>query len=141
MPLLIQENYTARLAESLKRGDLDVIVVALPFEEPGIVSQAVYDEPFRVLLPPKTNCFFCCWASCPLIIRIIDILYRPRTAQVFLLLAPISLVDRHGHAGELGNIISRKGYIVLIEHLQRAHNIVLRKTVDVLLAHIIVRFK
>jgi LysR family hydrogen peroxide-inducible transcriptional activator len=51
MPLLIQENYTARLAESLKRGDLDVIVVALPFEEPGIVTQAVYDEPFRVLLP------------------------------------------------------------------------------------------
>jgi LysR family hydrogen peroxide-inducible transcriptional activator len=51
MPLLIQENYTARLAEALKRGDLDVIVVALPFEEPGIVTQAVYDEPFRVLLP------------------------------------------------------------------------------------------
>ena len=51
MPLLIQENYTARLAESLKRGDLDVIVVALPFEEAGIVTQAVYDEPFRVLLP------------------------------------------------------------------------------------------
>lgn len=51
MPLLIQENYTARLAESLKRGDLDVIVIALPFEEPGIVTQAVYDEPFRVLLP------------------------------------------------------------------------------------------
>ena len=51
MPLLIQENYTARLAESLKRGDLDVIVIALPFDEPGIVTQAVYDEPFRVLLP------------------------------------------------------------------------------------------
>ena len=51
MPLLIQENYTARLAESLKRVDLDVIVVALPFEEPGIVTQAVYDEPFRVLMP------------------------------------------------------------------------------------------
>ncbi|NTV10649.1 MAG: LysR family transcriptional regulator [Zoogloea sp.] len=51
MPLLIQENYTARLAESLKRGDLDVIVIALPFEEPGIVAQAVYDEPFRVVMP------------------------------------------------------------------------------------------
>lgn len=51
MPLLIQENYTARLAESLKRGDLDVIVIALPFEEPGIVTQPVYDEPFRVLMP------------------------------------------------------------------------------------------
>lgn len=51
MPLLIQENYTARLAEALKRGELDVIVIALPFEEPGIVTQPVYDEPFRVLLP------------------------------------------------------------------------------------------
>ena len=29
--------------------ELDVIVIALPFEEPGIVTQAVYDEPFRVL--------------------------------------------------------------------------------------------
>jgi LysR family hydrogen peroxide-inducible transcriptional activator len=51
MPLIIHENYTARLAESLKRGDLDVIVISLPFDEPGVVVQPVYDEPFRVLLP------------------------------------------------------------------------------------------
>lgn len=51
MPLIIQENYTARLAEALKRGELDVIIISLPFEEPGIVAQPVYDEPFRVLLP------------------------------------------------------------------------------------------
>ncbi|MBS0551869.1 MAG: LysR family transcriptional regulator, partial [Proteobacteria bacterium] len=51
MPLIIQENYTARLAEALKRGELDVIIISLPFEEPGVVAQPVYDEPFRVLLP------------------------------------------------------------------------------------------
>lgn len=51
MPLIIQENYTTRLAEALKRGELDVIIISLPFEEAGIVTQPVYDEPFRVLLP------------------------------------------------------------------------------------------
>ena len=51
MPMYLQENFTVSLAEQLRRGDLDVIVVALPFSEPGIVSLAVYDEPFRVALP------------------------------------------------------------------------------------------
>ena len=51
MPLLIQENYTVRLAELLKNGELDVIVLSLPYAEAGIVTQAVYDEPFRVLMP------------------------------------------------------------------------------------------
>ena len=51
MPLIIQENYTARLAEALKRGELDVIIISLPFEEVGVVAQPVYDEPFRVLMP------------------------------------------------------------------------------------------
>jgi LysR family hydrogen peroxide-inducible transcriptional activator len=51
MPLVIQENYTARLVESLKRGELDVVILSLPLEESGIVAQPVYDEPFRVLMP------------------------------------------------------------------------------------------
>ncbi|MGZ5090554.1 MAG: LysR substrate-binding domain-containing protein [Burkholderiales bacterium] len=51
MPLLIQESYTVRLAELLKTGELDVVALSLPFAEPGIVTQAVYDEPFRVLMP------------------------------------------------------------------------------------------
>src|SRR5688572_21610819 len=51
MPLLIQENYTARLSELLKNGEIDVVTLSLPFSEPGIVTQAVYDEPFRVLMP------------------------------------------------------------------------------------------
>lgn len=51
MPLLIEENYTAQLAEQLRLGELDAILVALPFDEPGIVTLPLYDEPFVVLLP------------------------------------------------------------------------------------------
>jgi LysR family hydrogen peroxide-inducible transcriptional activator len=51
MPLLVEENYTATLSERLKQGDLDVIIVSLPFEEPGTVVQSLYEEPFVVLLP------------------------------------------------------------------------------------------
>ncbi|MGE3162447.1 MAG: hydrogen peroxide-inducible genes activator [Burkholderiales bacterium] len=51
MQLLIQENYTHKLAEALKQGEADVIVVALPFAEPGVATRAVYDEPFVVALP------------------------------------------------------------------------------------------
>lgn len=51
MPLMIEESFTDRLLESLKRGDLDVAVLALPIAEPGLVAQPVYDETFRVLVP------------------------------------------------------------------------------------------
>ena len=51
LQLLIQENFTHLLAESLRQGEVDVIVIALPFDEPGCVTQAVYDEPFLVAMP------------------------------------------------------------------------------------------
>ena len=51
LQLLIQENFTHRLAEMLKQGEVDVILVALPFSEPGVVTRAVYDEPFLVAVP------------------------------------------------------------------------------------------
>ncbi len=51
MPLLIEENFTARLAEFLKAGEVDAIVVAAPFIEPGIVTRPLFDEPFRVVMP------------------------------------------------------------------------------------------
>lgn len=51
MPLVIEENYTAALSERLRRGDLDVILVSLPFDEPGVLTLPVYEEPFVVLLP------------------------------------------------------------------------------------------
>ncbi|NOT69384.1 MAG: LysR family transcriptional regulator [Methylophilaceae bacterium] len=51
MQLIIQESYTADLREQLKHGKLDVIIISLPFSEPGIVTQALYDEPFQLALP------------------------------------------------------------------------------------------
>ena len=51
MQLHIQENFTHVLAEMLKRGEVDVILIALPFGEPGIETRAVYDEPFMVAVP------------------------------------------------------------------------------------------
>ncbi len=51
MQLRLEENFTAVLSEQLKQGRLDVILIALPFNEAGIVTQAVYDEPFEVVIP------------------------------------------------------------------------------------------
>ena len=51
MPLLLEENFTARLAEKLKRGELDAIIISLPFDEPGIETLMLYTEPFQVALP------------------------------------------------------------------------------------------
>ena len=53
MPLLLQENYTVKLGAMLKSGDIDVIVLSLPYAEPGLLTQEVYDEPFRVVMPTK----------------------------------------------------------------------------------------
>jgi LysR family hydrogen peroxide-inducible transcriptional activator len=51
MPLYIEENYTAVLRKKLKQCELDAIIVALPFNEPDVVTLSLYDEPFMVLLP------------------------------------------------------------------------------------------
>ena len=51
MQLHIQENFTVRLGQLLKNGELDLIALSLPFAESGIVTQPVYDEPFKVLMP------------------------------------------------------------------------------------------
>lgn len=52
MQLFIRESFTHALSQLLRQGELDVIVVALPFEAPGCVVQPVYDEPFLVAVPP-----------------------------------------------------------------------------------------
>lgn len=51
MPLFIEESYTADLRVKLSSGALDAIFVALPFTEPEVVTRALFDEPFVVLLP------------------------------------------------------------------------------------------
>ncbi len=51
MPIIVEESYTASLGARLKQGELDVIIVSEPFSGPGIVTQALYDEPFVVVIP------------------------------------------------------------------------------------------
>lgn len=51
MSLMLKENYTHTLTESLKRGDVDAIVVAESFQEPGIVTKSLYDKPLFIIAP------------------------------------------------------------------------------------------
>ena len=50
MPLEVEENITGNLDALLRNGKLDVIIIALPFGDSGIVTQPVYDEPFEVVV-------------------------------------------------------------------------------------------
>lgn len=51
MQVLLEENYTVRLAEMLKQGEIDIAVLAEPFSENGIATCPVYDEDFVVATP------------------------------------------------------------------------------------------
>ena len=51
MPLILQENFTVRLLELLRQGELDAAIMALPLPEHGMSTQALYDEPFVVAMP------------------------------------------------------------------------------------------
>jgi len=51
MQLHITESFTHQLAEALRQGEVDAVVVALPFDEPGCITRALYDEPFLVAVP------------------------------------------------------------------------------------------
>jgi LysR family transcriptional regulator, hydrogen peroxide-inducible genes activator len=51
MPLVIEENLTGNLAPMLREGELDVVIIALPFALPGVKTRVVYEEPFSVVVP------------------------------------------------------------------------------------------
>ncbi|MFM7568942.1 MAG: LysR substrate-binding domain-containing protein [Betaproteobacteria bacterium] len=51
MPMLLQENFTAKLLELLRQGEIDVAIMADPFNAQGLVTQPLYDEPFVVTVP------------------------------------------------------------------------------------------
>jgi LysR family hydrogen peroxide-inducible transcriptional activator len=53
MPLVLQENFTVRLLEMLRQGELDAAIMALPLPEHGMSMQTLYDEPFVVAMPRK----------------------------------------------------------------------------------------
>jgi LysR family hydrogen peroxide-inducible transcriptional activator len=51
MPLMLQENFTARLLDMLRTGELDCAIMAEPFPDAGLAVARLYDEPFMVALP------------------------------------------------------------------------------------------
>src|SRR3546814_2938827 len=51
MPLYIEENFTHVLRDKLRTGELDAIIIALPFQEADVLTLPLYDEPFYLLMP------------------------------------------------------------------------------------------
>lgn len=53
MPLVLLENFTTRLLELLRQGELDCAIVALPIPDTGLSIEPLYDEPFVVAVPAQ----------------------------------------------------------------------------------------
>ena len=51
MPLMLQENFTAKLLEMLRTGELDCAIMAEPFPDTGLAVAPLYDEPFMAAVP------------------------------------------------------------------------------------------
>jgi LysR family transcriptional regulator, hydrogen peroxide-inducible genes activator len=51
MPLMLQENFTVRLLEMLRTGEIDCAILAEPFPDTGLAQAPLYDEPFVAALP------------------------------------------------------------------------------------------
>ncbi|NBS47116.1 MAG: LysR family transcriptional regulator [Betaproteobacteria bacterium] len=51
MPLMLQENFTVKLLEMLRTGEIDCAIMAEPFPDTGLALAPLYDEPFMAALP------------------------------------------------------------------------------------------
>ena len=51
MPLMLQENFTVRLLDMLRTGEIDCAILAEPFPDTGLAIAPLYDEPFMAALP------------------------------------------------------------------------------------------
>ena len=51
MPLMLQENFTVKLLEMLRTGELDCAIMAEPFPDTGLAVAPLYDEPFMAAVP------------------------------------------------------------------------------------------
>ncbi|HEY0856004.1 MAG TPA: LysR substrate-binding domain-containing protein [Albitalea sp.] len=51
MPLMLQENFTVKLLDMLRTGELDAAIMAEPFPDTGLAVAPLYDEPFMVAVP------------------------------------------------------------------------------------------
>ena len=51
MPLVLQENFTVKLLEMLRTGEIDCAILAEPFPDTGLALAPLYDEPFFAAVP------------------------------------------------------------------------------------------
>ena len=51
MPLMLQENFTVKLLEMLRNGEIDCAILAEPFPDAGLAVAELYDEPFMAAVP------------------------------------------------------------------------------------------
>ena len=51
MPLMLQENFTVKLLEMLRAGEIDCAILAEPFPDTGLALAPLYDEPFLAAVP------------------------------------------------------------------------------------------
>src|SRR5574343_410536 len=51
MPLMLQENFTVKLMEMLRNGEIDCAILAEPFPDAGLAVAPLYDEPFYAAVP------------------------------------------------------------------------------------------
>jgi len=51
MPLMLQENFTMKLLEMLRTGEIDCAIMAEPFPDTGLAVAPLYDEPFLAAFP------------------------------------------------------------------------------------------
>jgi LysR family transcriptional regulator, hydrogen peroxide-inducible genes activator len=51
MPLMLQENFTVKLLDMLRTGELDCAIMAEPFPDTGLAIAPLYDEPFLIAVP------------------------------------------------------------------------------------------
>ena len=51
MPLMLQENFTVKLLEMLRTGDIDCAILAEPFPDTNLAIAPLYDEPFLAAVP------------------------------------------------------------------------------------------
>jgi LysR family hydrogen peroxide-inducible transcriptional activator len=51
MPLMLQENFTVKLLEMLRTGEIDCAILAEPFPDAGLAVAQLYDEPFFAAVP------------------------------------------------------------------------------------------
>jgi len=51
MPLMLQENFTVKLLEMLRTGEIDCAILAEPFPDAGLAVAPLYDEPFLAAVP------------------------------------------------------------------------------------------